>query len=258
MNTKCKFWIIISVTVILLLAFCGCEGLGAAVPQSEALTETAPSKETTPLTDNQINSQKTGTGTVLSSRDTFYNCISEIPEQLPVREFRETLAAYGIDPVAAPQYFKTDLMGRYYYSIDLSCLAPLCYTTENELICTIKGDAIPVMLIVLDSAVPKAVRFYPTDSWSLGNGQPTFLVDGAAATSQQEKVCKDLFRTHIQQTGLKQAAILDGDATVQTITVQFEEYPGITYTFFVYHYQGVEETVLYSVGDGYMAYRPLD
>ena len=62
MNTKCKFWIIISVTVILLLAFCGCEGLGAAVPQSEALTETAPSKETTPLTDNQINSQKTGTG----------------------------------------------------------------------------------------------------------------------------------------------------------------------------------------------------
>ena len=102
MNIKCKFFII-TVSVILLLAFCGCDGSRVAVAQSEALTETSAPKETTSLTDSKNNSQQTGTGTVLSSRDTFYNCISEIPEQLPVREFRETLAAYGIDPVAEPQ-----------------------------------------------------------------------------------------------------------------------------------------------------------
>lgn len=240
--------------IFLFFTFYGCDGLGVENTQGETPPDTVIPKETIPLIPYQSNSQNYDEDYILSSKNTLYNRISEIPDHLPTRELCETLVSYGIDPNVSAQDFKTDLLGRYYYSVDLSCLEPLCYTTENELICTIKGDDNPVMLIVLDSPVPTAGRFYPTTAWDLASCQPTFLADGVAATGQQEECCKELFLIHTQATGLKQAAILDGYPSVETITVQFNECRGITYTFFVYHYPSLDEDVIYSVRDGHQVY----
>lgn len=115
----------------------------------------------------------------VSGEKTFYNQIAQNHDDLPVAELSDVLSTIGADDEAADGYFMTDLLGRFYYSVDLSKLEPICYTPEQELVCKLPTEAETPMLIVLDSAdAPANVRYYLAEGWTIPTSKVTFLLDG--------------------------------------------------------------------------------
>ena len=150
--------------------FCGCS--------LHALENTEQSADAAQVTAAQTDAELIKT---VSSEKTFYNQIAQNHDDLPVAELSDVLSTIGADDEAADGYFMTDLLGRFYYSVDLSKLEPICYTPEQELVCKLPTEAETPMLIVLDSAdAPANVRYYLADGWTIPTSKVTFLLDGQA------------------------------------------------------------------------------
>lgn len=189
----------------------------------------------------------------VSSEKTFYNQIGKSLDDLPVTELSDVLSTIGADDEAADGYFMTDLLERFYYSVDLSKLEPICYTPEQELVCKLSIEAETPMLIVLDSAdAPANVRYYLAEGWMISTEQVTFLLDGQAPQGDDANLCAQLFQTHATAGGLKKVMMLDGNPAMHTVTVRFAQYPGLEYHFQYYQYQDYDGYVLYSLLDGCM------
>ena len=144
-------------------------------------------------------------------------------------------------------------IARFYYSVDLSKLEPICYTPEQELVCKLPTEAETPMLIVLDSAdAPASIRYYLAEGWTIPTSKVTFLLDGQAPQGDDANLCAQLFQTHATAGGLKKMMMLDGNPAMHTVTVRFAQYPGLEYHFQYYQYQDYDGYVLYSLLDGCM------
>lgn len=191
-----------------------------------------------------------GATLTVSGEKTFYNKIVANVENLPVEDLSKALSTIGVADDMKTGYFISDLLGRYYYSVDLSKLIPVCLTPENELVCRFNTDASIEILVVLDSAEnPENVRYYLSPEWSVQTDEVTFLLDERIPQEEETNLCRQLFLIHTQAEGLEKAIILDGDRTTHVISVCFERYPGLKYHFPYYQYQDFAGQVLYCLHD---------
>lgn len=228
--------------LLAVVLFCGCS--------LHASENTEQSADAAQVTAAQTDAELIKT---VSSEKTFYNQIAQNHNDLPVAELSDVLSTIGADDEAADGYFMTDLLGRFYYSVDLSKLEPICYTPEQELVCKLPTEAETPMLIVLDSAdAPANVRYYLAEGWTIPTSKVTFLLDGQALQGDDANLCAQLFQTHATAGGLKKKMMLDGNPAMHTVTVRFAQYPGLEYHFQYYQYQDYDGYVLYSLLDGCM------
>lgn len=228
--------------LLAVVLFCGCS--------LHASENTEQSADAAQVTAAQTDAELIKT---VSSEKTFYNQIAQNHDDLPVAELSDVLSTIGADDEAADGYFMTDLLGRFYYSVDLSKLEPICYTPEQELVCKLPTEAETPMLIVLDSAdAPANVRYYLAEEWMISTSKMTFLLDGQAPQGDDANLCAQLFQTHATAGGLKKMMVLDGNPAMHTVTVRFAQYPGLEYHFQYYQYQDYDGYVLYSLLDGCM------
>lgn len=228
--------------LLAVVLFCGCS--------LHASENTEQSADAAQVTAAQTDAELIKT---VSSEKTFYNQIAQNHDDLPVAELSDVLSTIGADDEAADGYFMTDLLGRFYYSVDLSKLEPICYTPEQELVCKLPTEAETPMLIVLDSAdAPANVRYYLAEGWTIPTSKVTFLLDGQAPQGDDANLCAQLFQTHATADGLKKIMVLDGNPAMHTVTVRFAQYPGLEYHFQYYQYQDYDGYVLYSLLDGCM------
>lgn len=228
--------------LLAVVLFCGCS--------LHASENTEQSADAAQVTAAQTDAELIKT---VSSEKTFYNQIAQNHDDLPVAELSDVLSTIGADDEAADGYFMTDLLGRFYYSVDLSKLEPICYTPEQELVCKLPTEAETPMLIVLDSAdAPENVRYYLAEGWTIPTSKVTFLLDGQAPQGDDANLCAQLFQTHATAGGLKKMMMLDGNPAMHTVTVRFAQYPGLEYHFQYYQYQDYDGDVLYSLLDGCM------
>ena len=228
--------------LLAVVLFCGCS--------LHASENTEQSADAAQVTAAQTDAELIKT---VSSEKTFYNQIAQNHDDLPVAELSDVLSTIGADDEAADGYFMTDLLGRFYYSVDLSKLEPICYTPEQELVCKLPTEAETPMLIVLDSAdAPANVRYYLAEGWTIPTSKVTFLLDGQAPQGDDANLCAQLFQTHATAGGLKKMMMLDGNPAMHTVTVRFAQYPCLEYHFQYYQYQDYDGYVLYSLLDGCM------
>lgn len=228
--------------LLAVVLFCGCS--------LHASENTEQSADAAQVTAAQTDAELIKT---VSSEKTFYNQIAQNHDDLPVAELSDVLSTIGADDEAADGYFMTDLLGRFYYSVDLSKLEPICYTPEQELVCKLPTEAETPMLIVLDSAdAPANVRYYLAEGWTIPTSKVTFLLDGQAPQGDDANLCAQLFQTHATADGLKKMMVLDGNPAMHTVTVRFAQHPGLEYHFQYYQYQDYDGYVLYSLLDGCM------
>lgn len=228
--------------LLAVVLFCGCS--------LHASENTEQSADAAQVTATQTDAELIKT---VSSEKTFYNQIAQNHDDLPVAELSDVLSTIGADDETADGYFMTDLLGRFYYSVDLSKLEPICYTPEQELVCKLPTEAETPMLIVLDSAdAPANVRYYLAEGWTIPTSKVTFLLDGQAPQGDDANLCAQLFQTHATAGGLKKMMMLDGNPAMHTVTVRFAQYPGLEYHFQYYQYQDYDGYVLYSLLDGCM------
>lgn len=179
--------------LLAVVLFCGCS--------LHASENTEQSADAAQVTAAQTDAELIKT---VSGEKTFYNQIAQNHDDLPVAELSDVLSTIGADDEAADGYFMTDLLGRFYYSVDLSKLEPICYTPEQELVCKLPTEAETPMLIVLDSAdAPAKVRYYLAEGWTIPTSKVIFLLDGQAPQGDDANLCAQLFQTHATAGGLK-------------------------------------------------------
>ena len=187
-------------------------------------------------------------------RQTFYGSISEDVSDLPTQTLEKTLQANHIDPATVPGYFQKTILSGPEYTIDLSRVEPICFTTDGELVCKLRNDPTPILLIVLDSAEnPTSARYYFSDSWDISQEQAEFLMDDKKPDSQELIVCKKLFQIHLDHEGMDEVfGIYEDpeDVTSHTITVLFDNYPGLEYRFYFHEYAGDAGYFVETLPDG--------
>ena len=166
---------------------------------------------------------------ITNANPSFSGVVSADTGKLPVDTLENVLQENHIDPASPYGYFVSNPIGFSYYQIDLSSVAPICLTTEGEIVCKLQNDNKPVLLILLDSAdAPCYARYYFCPSWDIENEQVSFLLDGETPTEQESSLCEKLFKTNLNTDGLNYEYILDGTVTIHTITILFDQYPGLT------------------------------
>lgn len=192
---------------------------------------------------------------VFTREPTFYNSIGELPADLPTVKLSDILTSFGVSSNTPTGYFVSELAGKNFYSLDLSALEPLYYTTEKKLVCKLKSDVDTDIIIVLDSPVPSIACYYFCSTWELPEQASAYRIDGKLVENEEKNRCETMFQVHTRGTGYQRAAILDGDPRIRLIKATFEKYVGLTYCFPVYIYS-IAENVVYSVIDDTLVYVP--
>ena len=183
-------------------------------------------------------------------KDTVYGELSADTSNLPVETLENALTTYHIDPSTKPGSFVTNITGCY-YSLDLSEVIPLYCTEDERLICKLRKDRKTKLLIVLDSAIsPSKAQYYFSNEWDMSNESVSFLLDGEKPTRQERRLCKNLFRVHLDHDDLENFFVLDGDPEVHTITVIFNRLKGLAYKFHYYEYVEYTGYVVETAPDG--------
>ena len=253
-NKLLKYGKLVIILLIIQLLFTCCTSDDAVKKQPSQNNTISPSENTCVTEFRQISKQNTKISFTVSRENTFRGCVEAVPEDLPVSELADILLSAGIDPSTPGQDFLSDPLGRFYYSVDLSYAEPLCYTSSHELVCKLKNDSLPSLLIVLDGPTPKKARYYLAPTWDISDQDYSVLLNGEPPTDEEEAFCRKLFHIHALGTGYQETIILDGDVERSEITIAPEPFLGLTYTFVAKAYKGYEACVVYSIQDGCMVF----
>lgn len=190
--------------------------------------------------------------TVISQ--TFYGTLSENFSDLPTLPLNDALQANHIDPATVPGIFQKTILPGPYYMIDLSHVVPVCFTTDGELVCKLRDDPAPITLIVLDSAeAPTCARYYFGDSWDISQEQVAFLLDDKKPNSRELILCEKLFQIHLDHEGMEEIVTIcddPDDIFSHTISVLFDNYPGLIYRFCYSQYRGDKSYYVETRPDG--------
>lgn len=203
-------------------------------------------------------------GTDYYSINLFFNQPSELNniDNLAVAELEDILLKHGIDPNAETKrmedkYISMYAFSNYRYTLDLSVVKPLYHTTDGEIVCVFRSDPEEKLLFVLEppeapndgqrsepecsfnTATPMRVRYYLDPSWDLAKEASVFFINGKLASTEEMDLCIELLSAHIQEPK-NNNWIIDGTSVETTITVLFQEYPGLEYHFDVWYYQESE------------------
>ena len=167
------------------------------------------------------------TDRIIYARNTFYNNLIELPATLPEMELEEVFKDEGLNEISEQGEIREGV--DYYYSLDLSVLLPIARTPDGLLVCKLSDASETNALFVLDAQRPQVVKYYLNNRWNWANAPHTFLLDGEEPTIEENERCERLFQAHLNSGKL--FALLDGDPSVHTVTVQFTTMPGFSYCF---------------------------